>query len=53
VLIPSGVVRAILAESCPEGLQQFWIRHPQLCWRLPVDDGSVIRDVDTPADLPL
>jgi CTP:molybdopterin cytidylyltransferase MocA len=53
VLIPSGVVHAILAESCPEGLKQFWTRHPQLCWRLPVDDDSVIRDVDTPSDLPL
>jgi molybdenum cofactor cytidylyltransferase len=52
VLIPSVVAHAIRAESCPEGLKQFWTRHPELCWRLPVNDSSVIRDVDTPEDLP-
>lgn len=51
-LIPGVVAQAILATSCPEGLKQFWADFPHLCRRLPVDDPSVIRDVDTPADLP-
>lgn len=51
-LIPAAVVQAILATSCPEGLKQFWADFPHLSRRLVVDDPSVIRDIDTLADLP-
>lgn len=50
--IPAAVVQAILSSPCPNGLKQFWADFPDLCRRLPVDDSAVIRDVDTPADLP-
>jgi molybdenum cofactor cytidylyltransferase len=51
VLIPSPVVAALIAAECPEGLGQFWLEHPELCVRVPVDDPSIHRDVDSPADL--
>jgi molybdenum cofactor cytidylyltransferase len=52
VLIPAGVVEVILASPCPGGLGQFWTDHPELCYRCHVDDASMLRDIDTPADLP-
>jgi molybdenum cofactor cytidylyltransferase len=51
--IPGVVVQKILATSCPEGLKQFWADFPLLSRRLAVEDPSVVRDVDTPADLPI
>jgi molybdenum cofactor cytidylyltransferase len=51
VLIPSEVVSLILDVDCPDGLGQFWTEHPHLCERLPVDDPTILRDVDTPDDL--
>lgn len=51
VLIPSDVVGLILNADCPDGLGQFWTEHPDLCERLPVDDSTILRDVDTPDDL--
>lgn len=53
VLIPPNVARLILESECPAGLGQFWLDHPELCRRIPVDDPSILRDIDTPADLPL
>jgi molybdenum cofactor cytidylyltransferase len=52
VLIPSEVVSLILDADCPDGLGQFWAEHPHLCERMPVDDPTILRDVDTPGDLP-
>ena len=52
VFIPAAVAQNILAANCPSGLADFWLRHPELCVRLLVDDPTVARDIDTPADLP-
>jgi molybdenum cofactor cytidylyltransferase len=49
-LIPASVTRQLLAVECPQGLGQYWTNHPQLCLRLPVNDESVVRDVDTSRD---
>ena len=53
VLIPPPVVAQILQTPCSEGLGQFWLDHPELCQRFAVDDPSILRDIDTPNDLPL
>ena len=50
-LIPSAICNQLIAAECPKGLGQFWVDHPQLCHRVPIDDPSVIRDIDTPSDL--
>lgn len=47
-LIPPEVVAEILTASTSGGLRQFWRDRPELCLRLPVDDRTVIADVDTP-----
>jgi CTP:molybdopterin cytidylyltransferase MocA len=51
VLIPAIIGRAIVETECPDGLGQYWLDHPELCCRVLVDDVSMLRDVDTPADL--
>jgi molybdenum cofactor cytidylyltransferase len=51
ILIPPQVAARLLALNCPEGLGQFWADHPELCRRVPVDDPSILRDIDTPTDL--
>jgi molybdenum cofactor cytidylyltransferase len=51
VLIPAAVVALVVEAQCPEGLGQFWTDHPELCYRLAVDDAGVIRDVDLVRDL--
>jgi molybdenum cofactor cytidylyltransferase len=51
-LIPPPVALQILSTDCPRGLAQFWQDHPKLCCRIPVDDPSMLLDIDTPADLP-
>jgi molybdenum cofactor cytidylyltransferase len=51
VLIPPAVAAQILTADCPAGLGQFWLDHPELCHRLEVDDPTILRDIDTPADL--
>jgi molybdenum cofactor cytidylyltransferase len=51
-LIPPNVVRLIVESECPHGLAQFWSEHPEMCHRVPVDDPSMLLDIDTPADLP-
>ncbi len=52
VLIPPPVVEILVAANCPTGLGDFWLTHPELGARVPVNDASVICDVDTSADLP-
>ncbi len=52
VLIPARVAEVILASPCPGGLGQFWLDYPELCHRFAIDDASILRDVDTPTDLP-
>jgi molybdenum cofactor cytidylyltransferase len=51
VLIPPDVARMILEADCRKGLGQFWSEHPEFCHRLPVDDPTILRDIDTPGDL--
>ena len=51
VLIPSNIAQLLVDADCPHGLGQFWLDHPELCYRVPVDDPTVVRDIDTPADL--
>ncbi len=50
VLIPALLVASILRYNGEGGLRQFWVDRPQLCWRVPVDDLSVVLDLDRPAD---
>ena len=52
ILIPPHIAAIVLNADCPSGLAQFWLDHPELCHRLPVNDPSILRDIDTPADLP-
>jgi molybdenum cofactor cytidylyltransferase len=51
VFIPSVIAARVLGSDCAEGLGKFWMSHPELCVRVPVDDATVVRDVDTPADV--
>jgi CTP:molybdopterin cytidylyltransferase MocA len=51
VLIPASIAALVLESGCPQGLKQFWLDHPELCCRVLVDDPTMLRDVDTPADL--
>ena len=46
-LIPAEIAQRLLTTDCPHGLGQYWSDHPNLCLRLRVEDGSVVRDVDT------
>jgi CTP:molybdopterin cytidylyltransferase MocA len=50
-LIPSAICNQLIAAECQHGLGQFWLDHPELCHRVPIDDSTVIHDIDTPADL--
>lgn len=52
VFIPPPVAEILLSADCPTGLGDFWLAHSELCIRVPVPDATVIRDVDTEADLP-
>lgn len=52
VFIPSNIVELLLEVNCPTGLGDFWITHPELCVRVPIDDAGVLRDIDTQNDLP-
>jgi molybdenum cofactor cytidylyltransferase len=52
VFIPSPVVDILIAADCPTGLGDFWLAHPELCVRVALADPTVIRDIDTDADLP-
>lgn len=50
VIVPPGVAVQIRGYSAKGGLRQFWIDHPELCVRLPVDDPGVAFDIDTQSD---
>jgi molybdenum cofactor cytidylyltransferase len=51
IIIPPNIAALLVEAECPAGLGQFWIDHPDLCRRVPIDDPKVVRDIDTPADL--
>jgi molybdenum cofactor cytidylyltransferase len=48
VLIPPAICCRIQEANSPGGLRQFWLNHPELSLRLPVDDQRTIHDIDTP-----
>jgi len=51
--VAPATLESILAVAGTDGgLRQFWIDHPDLCVRLPVDDPAVVRDLDTPDQWP-
>ena len=50
VLIPPSVAKLICGYGGIGGLRQFWLDHPELCVRLPVDDPGVMFDIDTQSD---
>lgn len=49
--IPCHIASRLIHAECSKGLGDFWKKQPQLCMRLPVDDPTALRDVDTLADL--
>jgi molybdenum cofactor cytidylyltransferase len=51
IIIPPNIAALLVEAECPAGLGQFWLDHPEFCHRVPIDDPSVVRDIDTPADL--
>jgi molybdenum cofactor cytidylyltransferase len=51
IVIPPNITALLVEAECPAGLGQFWLDHPDLCHRVPIDDAKVVRDIDTPADL--
>jgi CTP:molybdopterin cytidylyltransferase MocA len=51
VLIPASVAAILVDADCPQGLGEYWLRHPELCDRVTVNDSAAVRDVDTPDDL--
>jgi molybdenum cofactor cytidylyltransferase len=53
VVIPADVVALLVEADCPTGLGEFWLAHPELYHRVPVDDAGVVRDIDTADDLAL
>ena len=52
-LIPPQIASLLIDSHCPQGLGEFWLSHPDLCFRVPVSDLSALHDIDTPADLAL
>jgi molybdenum cofactor cytidylyltransferase len=51
IIIPPHIAALLAKTECPAGLGQFWLDHPDVCRRVPIDDAKVVRDIDTPADL--
>jgi molybdenum cofactor cytidylyltransferase len=51
IIIPPNIAALLVEAECSAGLGQFWLDHPDLCHRVPIDDPKVVRDIDTPADL--
>lgn len=47
VLIPAGLLDAIVAWSGGGGLRSFWENHPTLARRVPVNDAFILLDLDT------
>jgi len=50
VIIPAGLFNSILTFCAHGGLRQLWIEHPHWRVRVPVNDRSVIADLDFPQD---
>lgn len=50
VLIPQTVANSVCGYAGDGGLRQFWKEHPEMCFRLAVDDPGVVFDLDTRVD---
>jgi molybdenum cofactor cytidylyltransferase len=50
-LLPPNIVLQLLDVDGTRGLRQVWIDHPELCHWVAVEDASVLRNIDTMADL--
>jgi CTP:molybdopterin cytidylyltransferase MocA len=50
-LIPAQNALLVISSDCSGGLGDFWKMQPELCVRVPVNDATVLLDVDTPEDL--
>ena len=50
VLLPPRFLSTLIDWRGMGGLRQFWLDNPELHVRIPVDDATVIRDLDTPED---
>jgi molybdenum cofactor cytidylyltransferase len=48
VVIPASVAEKILTSPYPGGLRQFWLDHPDLCLRVPVNDPGVTLNINVP-----
>jgi CTP:molybdopterin cytidylyltransferase MocA len=51
-LIPSQIARLLTQADCAHGLGAYWLSHPELCVRVPVNDRAALWDIDVPSDLP-
>jgi molybdenum cofactor cytidylyltransferase len=51
-VIPSQIARLLAQADCPQGLGEYWLLHPELCVRVPVNDPAALWDIDVPSDLP-
>jgi len=51
VVIPRAIVPRILDWNGPGGLRAFWLAHPKLALREPVEDPGAVRDFDSPKDI--
>jgi molybdenum cofactor cytidylyltransferase len=51
VLIPPNIATHLIEGDCPRGLGDFWLKQPELCVRVAVNDSAVVTDIDTPGDL--
>ena len=52
VLVPECLFQQLLEFSGAGGLRRYWIDHAETVERLPVNDPSILRDLDTPNGLP-
>jgi molybdenum cofactor cytidylyltransferase len=50
-LIPPNIAQLLIEGDCPRGLGAYWLKQPELCIRVAVNDSAVVKDIDTPADL--
>lgn len=50
ILIPANIHKMIMHTEIQGGLRNLWRANQQICRRVPVEDPSVVQDLDTPED---
>ena len=50
VLVGASLVPGLIRWSGTGGLRQFWLDDPETLVELPVEDATIVRDLDTPDD---